>query len=285
MAFDLEPAKLPSRASAFAALSGPDLRDRLCAALLTKGDYSRNVGWNGEKRQLGSSKTSDSWTDMLTTGTRASLDNIRGPLMLLLDDYSHRAAASPGNPPTDVLQEICDSWLAARESRSTYDWRYYLVRYPGARSAEGKGYYNGKYDAASGFRYGKLRILHGDHYGASYTDALLRAAWVEGALASHADSPTWWQPEARQGRDNPGLTMKRSKVEVRCNEDAFELVLRADDSDLESRVRQAVVNAGLPLDGWKVRVEQKAEGNRLVDCEDRVQLCTRLVKALVAAEL
>ena len=70
----------------------------------------------------------------------------------------------------------------------------------------------------------------GDHYGASYTDALLNAAWVEGSLGADAEPPTWWQPEARQGRDNPGLTLKRSLVEVRCNDDAFELVLRGDAS-------------------------------------------------------
>lgn len=285
MAFDLDPAKLSSRANAFAAVSGPEARDLLGAALLTKGDYSRDVGWGGQKRQLGSSKKSDSWTDLLTTGTRANLDNIRGPLMRLLDDFAQRSADSPETSVTDVLREVRDAWLAKRESRNFYDWRYYLVRYPGARSAEGNGYYNGQYDAASGFNYGQLRILHGDHYGASYTDALLHAAWVDGSLGSDADPPTWWQPEARQGRDNPGLTLKRSSVEVRCNDNAFELVLRTDDKDLESRVRQGVADAGLALDGWLVPVEQKAEGNRPVDCVDRIQLCVRLVKALVAAEL
>lgn len=34
----------------------------LGAALLTKGDYSRDVGWDGNKRQLGSSRKDDSWT-------------------------------------------------------------------------------------------------------------------------------------------------------------------------------------------------------------------------------
>ena len=81
MAFDLDAAKLSARADAFAAVSGPELRDLLGAALLTKGDYSRDVGWDGQKRQLGSSKKNDSWTDMLTTGTRANLANIRDPLM------------------------------------------------------------------------------------------------------------------------------------------------------------------------------------------------------------
>ena len=77
MAFDLDPAQLSSRANAFAAVSGPSCA--ICSALrlLTKGDYSRDVGWGGQKRQLGNSKKDDSWTDLLTTGTRANLDNIR----------------------------------------------------------------------------------------------------------------------------------------------------------------------------------------------------------------
>ncbi len=49
-----------------------ELRDLLGAALLTKGDYSRDVGWDGERRQLGSSQKDDSWTDMLTTGLPCS---------------------------------------------------------------------------------------------------------------------------------------------------------------------------------------------------------------------
>ena len=83
------------------------------------------------------------------------------------------------------------------------------------------------------------------------------AACVDGSLGSDADPPTWWQPEARQGRDNPGLTLKRSSVEVRCNDNAFELVPRTDDKDLESRVRQGVADAGLSLDGWLVRSSRR----------------------------
>lgn len=285
MAFDLDSAKLSSRANAFAAISGSDLRDLFGAALLTKGDYSRDVGWGGQKRQLGSSKKSDSWTDLLTTGARASLDSIRGPLMMMLDDFGQKSADRPGASATEILREICHSWLLERESRNFYDWRYYLVRYPGARSAHGNGYYHGRYDVATGFNYGRLRILHGDHYGASYTDALLHAAWVDGSLESHAARPTWWQPEARQGRDNPGLTLKQSSVEIRCKDNAFELVLRMEDKDLETRIQHALVDAGLPFDGQLVSIEQKAEGNRYVDCVDRVQLCVRLVRALVAAGL
>ena len=115
MAFDLDPAKLSSRAKAFAAVSDPEPRDLLGAALLTKGDYSRDVGWGGRKRQLGSSKKGDSWTDLLTTGTRANLDNIRGPLMRLLDDFAQRSADSPETSVTDVLREVRDAWLAERD--------------------------------------------------------------------------------------------------------------------------------------------------------------------------
>ena len=56
LAFDLDAATLPSRAATFALVAEPELRDLFGAALLTYGDYSRDVGWEGRKRQLGSSE-------------------------------------------------------------------------------------------------------------------------------------------------------------------------------------------------------------------------------------
>lgn len=90
--FNLEPELLPSRADAFSEVSERTLRDLLGATLLTKGDYSRDVKWGGEVRQLGSSQKDDSWMDLLTTGRRDDLSFIRDPLMALLDDYSARRA-------------------------------------------------------------------------------------------------------------------------------------------------------------------------------------------------
>jgi hypothetical protein len=273
MAFELDAATLEARAEAFADVSRQELRDLLGAALLTKGDYSRDVGWAGRRRQLGSSQKDDSWTDMLTTGSRANLVNIREPLMALLDDVATRAATGT-NQPSDALDAIRAQWLAERESRSFYDWRYYLVRYSGARSSKGDGYYDGTYDSTiGGFAYQRLRMLHGSNYNAYFSDALLHAAWVNGSLGSDAEKPSWWH------RDDPGLTLKKSRIEIRCDDDAFELVLPADPETVEAKVASALT-AFDSDDQFRVLIQQNPEGGRLVDSEDRIQLCVRLVRAL-----
>ena len=108
-----------------------------------------------------------------------------------------------GGSAADVLDAIRREWLADRESRSHFDWRYYFVRYAGARSSVGEGYFhNDGYDETrGGFSYGRLRMLHGGSYIAYFSDALLRAAWVEGNLADVAREPKWWH------RDDPGMGM------------------------------------------------------------------------------
>lgn len=139
LSFDLDAATLPTRAATFALVAEPELRDLFGAALLTYGDYSRDVGWEGHKRQLGSSELDESWREILTIGSRESLARVRGPLMALLDDVE--ALLTAGATSTrDVLTKICEDWCAERESRSQFDWRYYLVRYPGARSKVGQGF-------------------------------------------------------------------------------------------------------------------------------------------------
>jgi hypothetical protein len=200
--------------------------------------------------------------------------------MALLDDFAQRSATT-AQGVTEVLGAIRAEWLAERESRNHYDWRYYLVRYAGARSSKGDGYYNGAYAAADGgFGYGRLRMLHGSNYSAYFSDALLRAAWTEGGLADVAEEPTWWH------RDDPGLTLRESRVEIRCLDDAFELVMpEGHDSD-QAAIDKAVaeLNAANGEDGelW-VLVQQDEES--LVDTEDRIQLCVRLVRALAVQRL
>jgi hypothetical protein len=278
MSFDLDAQAIAMRAEAFSAVSDPQLRDKFGAALLTKGDYSRDVNWDGQRRQLGNSLKDDTWTDILTTGSRASLASVCDPLMLLLDDFAERMASGALSARA-VLDAVLGDWLAERESRHFYDWRYYLVRYIGARSSHGNGYYHGRYDRAlGGFSYGHLRILHGSNYSAYFSDALLRATWVEGDLRAVADDPSWWR------RTDRGLTLKNSLIEIRCEDDGFDLVLPTDDGAMEEEVGQvlALFDTSDPLHAL---VPQELVDGRLVDSEDRVQLCVRLVRALVGAGL
>lgn len=278
-AFELEADTIEAHAAAFASVADPPLRDALGAALLTKGDYSREVGWNGKRRQLGSSTKEDSWRDLFTTGSRASVACTREPLMALLDDVHQRMTSGDGQP-ADVLDAIQQEWLVERERRQHFDWRYYLVRYEGARSSMGDGYFlNDGYDSArGGFSYGRIRLLYGSNYKAHFSDALLRAAWVEGNLGAIAREPRWWH------RDDPGMGTNRSTVEIRCVDDAFELVLPVDDAVVAARAMGAVRQFPKATE-TRVLVEQEDRNGALIDVEDRVQLCIRLAGALHEAGL
>lgn len=278
-AFELEADTIDNRSAAFAAVADPPLRDALGAALLTKGDYSRDVGWNGQRRQLGSSAKDDSWRDLFTTGSRASVARTRVPLMALLDDVHDRMTSADGQAAA-ALDAICREWLLDREGRQHFDWRYYLVRYPGARSSMGEGYFhNTGYDESrGGFSYGRLRMLYGGSYIAYFSDALLRAAWTEANLGAIANEPRWWH------RDDPGMGMKRSAVEIRCVDDGFELVLPADDEVTTALAMDAIQQFSGANEN-RILVEQEDRDGQPIDSEDRVQMCIRVARALHEAGL
>jgi hypothetical protein len=107
---------------------------------------------------------------------------------------------------------------------------------------------------------------------------LLRAAWVEGNLAAVAREPKWWH------RDDPGMAMAQSSVEIRCLDDSFEIVVPEDNEDVAMRATAAL--ARFPgADGNRVLIEQVPVNGALVDREDRVQRCIELVHHLHQANL
>lgn len=278
-AFDLDPDLMTSRAHAFTELSDSAPRDLFSATLLTKGDYSRDVKWEGKIRQLGNSQKDDSWMDLLTTGKRADLAFIRDPLMSLLDDYATRRAAGAATPAA-ALEVIRTDWLAEREERSHFDWRYYLTRYEGARSSVGDGYFhNESYNAATGgFTYHQLRILYGGSYVSHFSDALLKAAWSHGDLGSVAEEPRWFRQQ------DPGMKLRASRIEIRCLEDAFQIDFPPELADVAIMAASVLEEFGADDDG-RVPVRQAFDGLRNVDAVDRILLCIRLVTRLVDAGL
>lgn len=128
LAFDLDADTIGRRAEVFELAAAPGLRDAFGAALLTKGDYSRDVGWKGTRRQLGSSTKDDSWRDLFTAGSRVSAARTRVPLMELLDDLAVRIDRDRASV-AEALAAIRGEWLAERDARRCLDWRYYMVRY------------------------------------------------------------------------------------------------------------------------------------------------------------
>lgn len=272
MAFELDASAISARAQAFATVSSAEVRDLLGAALLTKGDYSRVLDW---RRQLGSSVREDSWTDLLTTGSRAEIATRREPLMMLLDDVVRRTT-DPVDDAEEILQAICDEWIAEYTRRRWYDWRYYFVRYGGARSNQGDGLYCRPDGARTDFGF-RIHMLHGKNYQAKHTDALLRAAFVEGAFDGEVDVPTGWRTT------DAALTLKNSRVGVQCEEDALAVVLSEEAPTIAAKVGAALARFG--VEDRRIPLEQRIEEGRLIDSVDRVQMCVSVVNALLDAGL
>ena len=273
LAFELDAEQLAARARTFSMVSAPELRDSFGAAMLTKGDYSRRIdNW---RRQLGNSSRDESWRDLLTTPSAESETTIRTSLAALLDDVTERLET--GQDARAALDSIRDDWLSARRNDESFDWRYYLIRYGSARSMKGEGYYHGEqYDPSKGgFTLGRLRMLHGYNYQSRFTDAILNAVWTEGSFAAQVEEPSWWH------RDDPGLRLKRSGIEIRNVDAGFELVVPEE----ASRPADTLLAGYRDAEGHLVLVPGSDEGGRWRDDTDRVQTGIRLVQSLLQAGL
>jgi hypothetical protein len=78
--------------------------------------------------------------------------------------------------------------------------------------------------------------------------------------------------------------LKESRIEIRCEDDAYELVVPEDDEGLISVVGTVLSPFGLDDEG-RIPVQQELIDDRHVDSEDRIQLCIRLVRDLSSAGL
>lgn len=273
LSFDLDPAHLDARAEAFTAVTDVRLREALLLALLTKGDYSRSVDWGGHRRQLASSGNEESWRQVLTTGSRSALRRVHDALESLLDDVGERMAAH-GASASEALQSIVDSWVSACILRQDFNWRYYVVRYPGARRRQGMGYYHGTYTTDHGYSYSEFRLFHGTSYVAYVSDVILQSAWVQAnGFSEGVTEPTWWRSS------DPGVKLKQSEITVHSVDHGIQFSVPS--RVVESKLRNLL---GQQLDeGLLLRVHQIRDGENFVDAEDRVQLVVSVVERLLDA--
>src|SRR5699024_4325621 len=144
--FDLEPSLIEDRAKTFERVFADHHSwPLLTGALLASGDYyRRRPRWSQRFFGTGRAESISVWQNLLGTGTFNDLEKTRQVLMGFLDRISGA---------TDLVSAysgIMDVWLAERDAREHFDWRYYLVKYPAMRSG-----WSGQYmseDGQPGYR-------------------------------------------------------------------------------------------------------------------------------------
>ena len=283
--FALDANTLESRALDFDRLmSDPDLWWDLTGALLTFGEYQRPRDRGGKLDdsaafQFGTwdPRYRDAWREVLVG--RSRLDS--AGTGVVLNDLLERISDSH-TPLDETLRTIQQDWLLAREGERSFDWRYYLVKYPSMRAGASGLYY------AQGRRMGfSLTNLPGGkkYRNAKYYDPYLQAMFTS---AGEPDDvmPLWfsgyeWDPR--------WLVLRKSRVGLRPVPAGLEL--RApSDSELLPTFEGLVVDRGGQRSndnppGCFKPVQKATDDPGSPDAEDRVLMGAHLIRDMLDAGL
>lgn len=281
-AFELDEATFTSRAGAFeAAFDNPEHWLALTGALLSTGDYQRlrpqSRGW-----QFGTSspKNAAVWRYLLTDATRDALDSTRTVLATFLDDLS-----TSDTTVTSHLAKVMSDWLAQREATETFDWRYYLVKYPAMRGEldERNSGRTGIYYGANSVLGYELCMLRTQQLNGYYRDPFLLQVWLSSEVGDRVEDP-WFTGYEWSHRY---LRLTRSQVGIRCVPEGFEVTPPENESLTLAfdAVCQGLPNANASESGYTVVVPQEDHDGQAIDVIDRVQLGALLLTQLVDAGL
>jgi hypothetical protein len=214
-AFELDAQVFAPRAETFQSLlAAPELWPSLTGALLAVGEYQR-VRPNKSSFQFGTgSKDHENvWRVLLTGALREALKHTREVLAKFLD-----AVRSSPLPLPDALKDIQARWLRDQQAAQLYDWRYYLVKYPGMREGG-----SGIYYAEGGVMGYSLCMISGGKIGiwSYHRDPCLSAIRRELGESTDVVDP-WFTGYASNAR---WLRLPRSDVGLRSVGNGFELQL------------------------------------------------------------
>lgn len=278
-AFEYDATAFEHRATAFhAVMAQPDLWPEVLKALLATGEYHRQ---RGSSRQFlfgtDSPKHSDAWRKLLTGTTRKRLQQTRGVMAAFLD-----TVAFAPEPLGDTLKATASEYLARCEETERFDWRYYMVKYPGMRS-NGSSTYNaeiaeGAEQPVMGYSLCMLKAGVGS-LNSKYRDPYLLA--ISRQLEDRAVVEDKWFTGYET---NPRrLPLTRSGASLRCVPAGFELAPPPTDAYADTF---AAVSSGLGVVANNLVVVPQVEiGGRQVDTEDRIQLGAAIIRRLVAEGL
>jgi hypothetical protein len=280
--FELTADDFQHRADAFeTAFSDPAQWLNLTGALLATGDYQRRRP-NTPRWQFGTASTANQavWRYLLTAGTHEDLVGTRTVLAAFLDGL----AGTHSDPQTHLI-DVMAAWLAEREHRSFFDWRYYVVKYPAMRGArndrrEGRtGIYFGV-DGELGYELCMLRTYYLNGY---YRDPVLLQVWISSDVTDAARDPWFTGPET-----NPRwLRLDRSLVGLRSVAEGFELQAPEDEVLYPQFLEICTQRKDVTMNDERIvlHVAQADNGGDLIDSVDRVVVGAELIGELVDAGL
>lgn len=277
--FEYEAEAFQRRATAFRiVMSQTDLWPAVRRALLAVGEYQRQRT-NSRPFLFGTDSTrhSNAWRELLTGATRQRLQPTREVLAEFLD-LIPLEAESVG----ETLATIVGDYLSRCEEAKRFDWRYYMVKYPGMQANGSSTYFaeisEGAEQPEMGYSLCMLkaggRALNGK-YRDPYLLAISRQLEDNGVVED-----MWFTGYESQPRRLP---LTKSGTSLRCVPAGFELSpppLEADAAAFEavrSRLRASDDNI--------VAVPQVDIDGRRIDTVDRIQVGADTVRELVAAGL
>jgi len=268
-AFDLEPEGFTARAGAFAEMmSDSDLRELVTGAMLAQAPYQRQVS-AGRFRFLSASDGSETvWRELLTGVRRESLKPLRSALRLVLDEVAGSALS-----PAESLQALITAYVEAARVASLFDWRYYLVAYPEARTGASGRYVSERDDMSFG-----LCMLNKSQLNSHYRDPYLSAIVGQARSVPELHEP-WFTGRAYHAR---WLEVPGGQLNLRSVQEGLELTWEDEDlfSELEAWAEHERVALRRTGDETAlVELSQVADGANLYDTVDRVQLGARIVSA------
>lgn len=173
---------------------------------------------------------------------------------------------------------VTHAWLADRQSRKVFDWRYYLVKYPSMRRGTTGIYYG--IDGKLGYSLCMLRTKQRNGY---YRDPILLEVWRASQVADRVQDPWFTGYET-----NPRwLRLVRSGVALRSVADGF--AIRGPEDEDRRPIFDSVCAAHPDIDASGDRivltVPQEDHGDGPVDAIDRVVVGAALLNELVGAGL
>lgn len=273
--FEFESETFRQRSEAFeAAFAQPESWLELTGALLASGDYQRQRP-NSSAWQFGTSSRANEgvWRYLLTNAPRKSLSATRAVLAKFLDEFG-----KAGSGIAEHSKAVMGAWLSDRADSRTFDWRYYLVKYPSMRGGESGIYYgvNGRLGYS-------MCMLRKTQRNSLYRDPILLEIWRSSGVGADVQDP-WFTGYETIPR---WLRLVRSATGIRSVADGFALQ-RPEDEELRLTFIETCRRHGdveINVDGILLKIPQDVLGGEMADSVDRVVVGAALLKELVEAGL